>query len=113
MYGERAKELLEIVETEEAYSSTLIISQVLAHLERRGKNHVIPVFINYLQQSGMNIAETNWEDIINALRILQSSGLSYKLWDDATIFAQMKRLKIDTIYSNDKDFDLFNIKRKF
>ncbi|WP_373468554.1 type II toxin-antitoxin system VapC family toxin [Acidianus infernus] len=113
LYGERAKELLRTAEGGEVYSSTLVISQVLAHLERRKKVEAIPIFINYLKQSGIKIIETTWEDFINAIRTLQSSKLSYKLWDDTIIFSQMKRLGIDVIYSNDKDFDLFPIKREF
>ncbi|ACP34995.1 PilT protein domain protein [Sulfolobus islandicus L.S.2.15] len=112
-YGERAKELLKIAENEEAYSSTIVISQVLSYLERRKKIEVIPIFISYLQQSGINIIETTWEDIVNALKLLQSLRLSYKLWDDAIISNQMKRLRIDLIYSNDTDFDLLQVKREF
>ncbi|ADB86447.1 type II toxin-antitoxin system VapC family toxin [Saccharolobus islandicus] len=112
-YGERAKELLKIAENEEVYSSTIVISQVLSYLERRKKIEVIPIFISYLQQSGINIIETTWEDIVNALKLLQSLRLSYKLWDDAIISNQMKRLRIDLIYSNDTDFDLLQVKREF
>jgi predicted nucleic acid-binding protein len=112
-YGERAKELLKIAENEEAYSSTIVISQVLSYLERRKKIEVIPIFVNYLQQSGINIIETTWEDIVNALKLLQSLSLSYKLWDDAIISNQMKRLRTDLIYSNDTDFDLLQVKREF
>ena len=112
-YGERAKELLKIAENEEAYSSTIVISQVLSHLERRKKIEVIPIFISYLQQSGINIIETTWEDIVNALKLLQSLSSSYKLWDDAIISNQMKRLRTDLIYSNDTDFDLLQVKREF
>ena len=36
-YGEREKEILETAEDNIPYSSTLVISQVLAHLERKGK----------------------------------------------------------------------------
>ena len=112
-YGERAKELLKIAENEEAYSSTIVISQVLSYLERRKKIEVIPIFISYLQQSGINIIETTWEDIVNALKLLQSLSSSYKLWDDAIISNQMKRLRTDLIYSNDTDFDLLQVKREF
>jgi len=112
-YGERAKELLKTAEEEDAYSSTLVISQVLAHLKRRKKVEIIPRFMDYLKQSGIKIIETTWEDFIGATRILQSSKLSYKLWDDAIIFNQMNRFGIDVVYSNDKDFDLFPVKREF
>ncbi|PVU70488.1 PIN domain nuclease [Sulfolobus sp. SCGC AB-777_L09] len=113
LYGERAKKLLQIAENEDAYTSTLVISQVLAHLNRRKRTDVIPIFVNYIQQSGIRVVETNWEDIINGLKFLQIRGLSYELWDDAIILYQMKRLGIDVIYSNDKDFDLLQIRREF
>jgi predicted nucleic acid-binding protein len=113
LYGERAKKLLQIADNEDAYTSTLVISQVLAHLNRRKRTDVIPIFVNYIQQSGIRVVETNWEDIINGLKFLQIRGLSYKLWDDAIILYQMKRLGIDVIYSNDKDFDLLQIRREF
>ncbi|AKA74691.1 PIN domain-containing protein [Saccharolobus solfataricus] len=112
-YGERAKELLNKAENEDAYSSTLIISQVLAHLERRRKSEIIPVFINYIQQSGIKILETRWEDVIEAIKLLRNMNLSYNLWDDAIISAQIKREKIDIIFSNDKDFDILQVKREF
>jgi predicted nucleic acid-binding protein len=113
LYGERAKKLLQIAENGDAYTSTLVISQVLAHLNRRKRTNVIPIFVNYIQQSGIRVVETNWEDIINGLKFLQIRGLSYELWDDAIILYQMKRLGIDVIYSNDKDFDLLQIRREF
>lgn len=113
LYGERAKKLLQIAENEDAYTSTLVISQVLAHLNRRKRTDVIPIFVNYIQQSGIRVVETNWEDIINGLKFLQIRGRSYELWDDAIILYQMKRLGIDVIYSNDKDFDLLQIRREF
>jgi predicted nucleic acid-binding protein len=113
LYGERAKKLLQIAENEDAYTSTLVISQVLAHLNRRKRTDAIPIFVNYIQQSGIRVVETNWEDIINGLKFLQIRGLSYELWDDAIILYQMKRHGIDVIYSNDKDFDLLQIRREF
>jgi PIN domain. len=85
----------------------------LAHLERRKKLDIIPIFINYLKQSGINIVETTWEDVTNSLKLLQNLGLSYKLWDDAIIFNQMRRVGIEFIYSNDTDFDLLHAKREF
>ncbi|WP_390532972.1 PIN domain-containing protein [Sulfurisphaera ohwakuensis] len=47
------------------------------------------------------------------MKLLQELKLSYKLWNDAIIFSQMKRLGIDVIYSNDRDFDPFHVSRKF
>jgi len=57
--------------------------------------------------------ETRWEDVIEAMKLLRSMNLSYNLWDDAIISVQMRREKIDVIFSNDKDFDILQVKRIF
>mgnify|MGYP001772799595 CR=1 FL=1 len=113
VFGERARELLKKAESLHAYTSTLLISQVFAHLERRKRLQVIPTFITYVKQSGIEVVETTWSDITGALELLAEKGLSLKLWDDAVTAYQMKRLGIDTIYSNDADFDVLGVKREF
>ena len=113
VYGERAKELLREAESKKAYTSTLLVSQVLAHLERRKRSQAIPAFIAYLQQSGIEVVETTWEDITGAVELLMNRGLSLKLWDDAVTAQQMKRLGIRVVYSNDADFDTLGVKRVF
>lgn len=114
-----AKSLSILIDAEkgayEAYTSTLVISQVLAHLERRRREHAMVKFLEYLGEGYIDIVETSYEDIKGSLILARKYCLNYvKLWDDLIIAYQMKRLNIDEIYSNDSDFDeIPEIKRLF
>jgi predicted nucleic acid-binding protein len=112
-YGERAKALLKEAEEKGAVTSTLAVSQVLAHLERRKRFEAIPVFLEYLNGSGIEVLETTWEDFLEGAKLIRERGLSYRLWDDAVILAQMRRAKVEAVISNDADFDLLGAKRVF
>ena len=53
-------------------------------------------------------------DFIQAEELLVKSGVGMECWDDLVIAAQMKRLKVPEIYSNDTDFDTIpGVKRIF
>ncbi len=90
----------------EAYTSTLVISQVLAHLERRRRDKAMQVFLEYLEDAPISVVETTLQDFIEAKRLAKLHNLSFpSLWDDLVIASQMLRLSIEEIYSNDSDFD--------
>jgi len=90
----------------EAYTSTLVVSQVLAHLERRRRHRAMMLFLDYLEESPIKVIETTMEDYVAARRLAEEAGLSFhSMWDDLVIAAQMQRLGIEEIYSNDRDFD--------
>ncbi|MGC9105563.1 MAG: type II toxin-antitoxin system VapC family toxin [Thermoprotei archaeon] len=112
-YGERAKALLKEAEEKGGVTSTLAVSQVLAHLERRKRFEAIPVFLEYLNGSGIEVLETTWEDFLEGAKLIRERGLSYRLWDDAVIQAQMRRAKVEVVISNDADFDILGAKRVF
>ena len=99
----------------DAYTSTLIVSQVLAHLERRRRKKALTLFLKYLEESPIVVIETTFTDYLEAKRIANTYNLNFaKLWDDLVITAQMKRINVNEIYSNDKDFDeIPGIKRIF
>ncbi|HDJ83807.1 MAG TPA: PIN domain-containing protein [Desulfurococcaceae archaeon] len=99
----------------EAYTSTLVISQVLAHLERRRRVNAMRRFLEYLNEGYIDIIETSYEDYKGSLLLAEEYGLDYtSLWDDLVIAFQMKRLGISEIYSNDNDFDKIpGIRRSF
>jgi len=61
------------------------------------------------------VIETTFTDYLEAKRIANTYNLNFtKLWDDLVITAQMKRINVNEIYSNDKDFDeIPGIKRIF
>lgn len=58
--------------------------------------------------------ETTIGDLLSAMETQAKQSLKWGLWDDLTIAAQMKRLEITEIYSNDRDFDTIQgVKRIF
>jgi len=99
----------------DAYTSTLVVSQVLAHLERRHRKKALTLFLKYLEESPIVVIETTFTDYLEAKRIANTYNLNFtKLWDDLVITAQMKRINVNEIYSNDKDFDeIPGVKRIF
>ena len=115
-YSNIATQIIERVEEgEEAVTSTLVISQVCSYLRWKRRDDVIPVFLGFLSSLPNLIkVDTTFIDFIQAREICIKHSLDWKLWDDLIITAQMKRLKIYEIYSNDKDFDSIpGIKRIF
>ena len=115
-YGDIAARILEnIDEGEEAVTSTLVITQVCSYLRWKGRYSVIPRFLDYLL-STPEIAkgETSLADFANARSLQRLTQLPWKLWDDLLIVAQMRRLGVTEIYSNDSDYDKIpGIKRVF
>ena len=99
---------------EVGFTSTLVLSQVLAHLARRKSWDAIDKFMEYIETSPIVVAETTLEDFREARSIRRELGLHWGMWDDLVIVAQMRRLGIRRIYSNDSDFDLIEgIERVF
>lgn len=115
-YGETASPILErISRGEEAATSTLILSQVIAYLRWKKKGFVIPQFIDFLRSTPtIHKVETSFSDFVAAQKLQEKTKVKWASWDDLTIAAQMSRTGITEIYSNDKDFDTIpNIKRVF
>ena len=107
-YSRRALAILEDAErgVYEAYTSTLVVSQVLAHLERRKRREAMEKFLEYLEEGPVFVIDTRFEDFMRAAELSAEHGLPlHRLWDDLVIAAQMERLGIREIYSNDSDFD--------
>ena len=76
---------------------------------------MIPIFLDYLRSLvTLTKIETTFEDFLQATTLMKEYGLDEKMWDDLVIYSQMKRMKINEIYSNDSDYDkLKDIKRIF
>lgn len=108
LYGKTALDILLRFEkgSEFGVTSTLALSQVLAHLSRRGRQEAIDKFYDYLESIPIDIIETSQEDFQRAKEIKEKLNLSWEIWDDLVIASQMRRKGIKEIYSNDKDFDL-------
>jgi len=116
VHGQKAKKILEnIQDGEKCATSTLIITQVCSYLEWKKKPDAIPIFLSLLKHlTSLDKVETTMLDFEEAKSMQSTLKLSWSMWDDIVIAAQMQRLKIKEIYSNDKDFDkIQGVKRLF
>jgi predicted nucleic acid-binding protein len=106
-YGEPATGILKRIEDGEgAATSTLAISQVCGYLKWKGRWDAVPSFLAFLRSlPNLLKADTTFIDLVRAQEICTEHDLDWRLWDDLVIVAQMDRLGIDEIYSNDADFD--------
>jgi len=98
--------LTRIENGEPAFTSTLVVAQVCSYLRWKRAWHSIPPFIDFLRSlPGLGKCDTTFEDFSTARVLMEETGLHWRCWDDLVIAAQMKRLGIEEIYSNDVDFD--------
>jgi len=115
-HGEKAKNLIEKIEAgEKSVTSTLVIAQVCSYLKWERRQNVIPLFLSFLKKlTTLQKIETHTLDFEEARSIQLQFNLPWSMWDDMVIAAQMKRLNLKEIYSNDNDFDKIPwIKRTF
>jgi len=106
-YGTACLRMLERIEKgeDEGVTSTLVVSQVIAHLARRGKDEAIKLFIDYIQEAGIAVMETTFLDFVEAVAEMNRLNLSCSMWDDLVLACQMRRGKVQEIYTNDRDFE--------
>jgi predicted nucleic acid-binding protein len=106
-YGKTARKLIERIENgEESYTSTLVIAQVCSYLKWKRREDVIPLFLSFLKGlTSLQKIETSMLDFEEARSIQRQQDLPWAIWDDMVIVAQMKRINVNEIYSNDRDFD--------
>lgn len=106
-YGAVARKIIERIENgEEAYTSTLVIAQVCSYLKWRKRHDVVPLFLSFLKGlTTLQKIETSILDFEEARRLQRQLSLPWEMWDDIVIAAQMQRIGVREIYSNDKDFD--------
>lgn len=76
---------------------------------------VIPSFLAFLRSLPNLIkVDTTFIDFVQAQEFCIKHNIDWRLWDDLIIAVQMKRLKINEIYSNDLDFEIIpGVKRIF
>ena len=106
-YGDRAGAIVKRIEGgEPAVISTLVISQVCGYLKWKKRTDAIPKFLLFLRSlPNLSKTDTSFLDFVRAQQLSSGANTDWKLWDDLVIAAQMKRLDVDEIYSNDSDFD--------
>ena len=107
IHGQTAKNLMEKIEAgEKSATSTLVIAQVCGYLKWKRMQNVIPLFLSFLKGlTTLQKIETHMLDLEEARSIQSQLNLPWSMWDDMVIAAQMKRLNLKEIYSNDGDFD--------
>lgn len=116
IYGSDAEAILRRVEAgEETVTSTLNIVQTCSYLSWKKAADKIPLFISFLQSLPKLLKdETRLEDFSTAIALSKKLGITLNKWDDLVIAAQMLRLDVSEIYSNDSDFDgMSGIRRIF
>ncbi|MGC8849274.1 MAG: type II toxin-antitoxin system VapC family toxin [Candidatus Bathyarchaeia archaeon] len=93
----------------------MVISQVCSYLKWRKRPEIIESFLTFLRSiPNLMKVDTTYLDFAQAQEIRTEHEIDWSSWDDIVIAAQMKRLRIQEIYSNDKDFDAIpGIKRVF
>lgn len=113
-FGPIARSILTRIDSgEEAVTSSLVIAEVAAWLEYHKKQSEIGIFLNSVDSyPSMKRTETTFEDEMRAKEL----GHTYPRLEffDRVYIAQMERLGITEIYSNDRAFDkVKGIKRIF
>ena len=78
-FSRQASRILEDAESRvyEAYTSTLVVSQVLAHLERRRRDEAMEKFLVYLEDSSIEVVEARVDDFLEARRLAEEYGLLF------------------------------------
>ena len=111
--GTAHKVIKRIEDGEPAATSTLVIAQVCGYMKWKKKAHLIPVFLTFLESLPfLSKADTLFSDFVQGEALQQKEEektagqkRSSKNWDDFVITAQMHRLGLQEIYSNDDRFD--------
>ena len=99
-----SKRILERIENgEEAAISSAIIQEVVDWLEYNNQKKEVRSFLTAIN-SYFSLQKLNntWNDYLPALDNVDKYGIDFV---DALTLQQMKKNKINEIYSNDKDFD--------
>ena len=113
-FGSSAMEILKRIELgEQAITSSLVVAEVCAWLEYHGMRDKIDTFFEALQSyPTLKKCETTYEDELNAEGL--ESQYPHLEFFDRVYLAQVLRLKLTEIYSNDRGFDkVTGIKRIF
>jgi predicted nucleic acid-binding protein len=113
-FGPIAKRILERIDSgEEAVTSSLVIAEVCAWLQYRRRKTDVNTFLDAVESyPSLRKCETTYADELRA-KELQRSYPRLEFFDRVYL-AQMERLKLTEIYSNDRALDrVKGIKRIF
>jgi predicted nucleic acid-binding protein len=111
-FGELSKRILErIDEEEEAVTSQINLAEVCWWLEKHKRKKEIEEKIKLISSIlYLEIVSLSMDDFLLASEFVKEYQIDF---NDCISLAVMKRMNMDTIYSNDKDFDKTWVKREF
>jgi len=103
-FGEKSKEILERIDMgEEAITSLLNIAEVCWWMEKHGKKDRIEDELRLINSIlNLKIISPTIDDFLLAARYVRDYSIDF---NDCVSLAVMKRFDVNTIYSNDRDFD--------
>lgn len=111
-FGEVSKKILERIDRgEKAVTSLMNIAEVCWWLEKHKMAEKIEEKVKLISSIFcLEIAPLELSDFMEASRLVKRYRIDF---NDCLSIALMKRMNINTIYSNDRDFDKAQIKRIF
>jgi len=111
-FGEVSKKILERIDGgEKAVTSLMNIAEVCWWLEKHKMAEKIEEKVKLISSIFcLEIAPLELSDFMEASRLVKRYRIDF---NDCLSIALMKRMNINTIYSNDRDFDKAQIKRIF
>ncbi len=114
-FGKVSQKILQRVEEgEETVTSTLVLEEILIHVEQEYSAQDIPTVLHsILSYVNLRIVPYAVEDMLRAIEVLKGTDFTVD-WDDALIVAVMERFGVREVYSNDHHFDRIpSVKRVF
>jgi len=114
LFGHTARVILERIGSgEEAVTSSLVVAEVCAWFEHHKKRRDVGLFLDSLDSyPSLRKSDTTYSDELRA-RELERTCPRLEFFDRVYV-AQMERLNVTEIYSNDRAFDkVKGIKRVF
>jgi len=112
-FGERSKEILKSVDhgEERAITSMINLAEVCWWLESHKRSGEINDQIRLISSIlNLEIVPLSLDDFLSAAELIKEYSIDF---NDCLCLAVMERMKIDTIYSNDMDFNKTWVKRQF
>jgi|Deesub1362A_J573_1020465.scaffolds.fasta_scaffold01653_19 predicted nucleic acid-binding protein len=111
-FGKRSKEILKRVdEGEKAVTSLINLAEICWWLEKHGSRDKIEEELRLINSIlNLEIIPVTTDDLLLAAKFVKEYSIDF---NDCISLAVMKRMKISTICSNDRDFDRTWVKRSF
>ena len=104
-YGEKAKMILEKVDTGEVdgYISTLVLLEVCWYLEAAKRLEIMALTVERVTRSRVNLVEVAGANVVEAAELKKAyEGVDF---NDLVNYSVMRRLGLEAVYTNDAHFN--------